>query len=260
MVPGATMWAVTDFLTDWQAFRDRREERLRSPGGYLAITALHWLSATPQRLDGVPGEWWHDAHGATVDLSRGETLAVEGGAALTGGPHRFGPLDEPGLTVTFDGGTAEVADRDGATIVRPRRADSATLRAYRGTPRYAPDPGWVLPGRFAPYDGPVADPEAVGEVVFRRDGTEHRLVARGEDDGSLWILFRDATSGVTTYPANRQVVLAPPAPDGAVTIDFNRAINMPCAYTDFVTCPLPPPANTLPIAVEAGEQMPTLAR
>ena len=37
-------------------------------------------------------------------------------------------------------------------------------------------------------------------------------------------------------------------------IDFNRAYNMPCAYTDFATCPLPPAANTLPFAVEAGER------
>ena len=34
---------------------------------------------------------------------------------------------------------------------------------------------------------------------------------------------------------------------------------MPCAYTDFATCPLPPAANTLPFAVEAGEQVPTMA-
>ena len=73
-----------------------------------------------------------------------------------------------------------------------------------------------------PYPEPTDD--AVGEVVFDHDGTEHRLVAWGEDDGSLWILFRDATSGVTTYPANRQLVTAPPVADGEVSIDFNRAL------------------------------------
>jgi len=44
-----------------------------------------------------------------------------------------------------------------------------------------------------------------------------------------------------------------------VAIDFNRAINMPCAYTDFATCPLPPASNTLAFAVEAGEQVPSVA-
>ena len=171
--------------------------------------------------------------------------------------HLLGPLDDLGLTVTFGAAIAQVADREGNTIVRPRHPDSPNLRAYRGTPCYPPDPGWVLPGRFEPY--PAPDGEAVGEVVFSYGGSEHRLVAWGEDDDSLWILFRDATSGVTTYPANRQLLAAPPSPDGTVRLDFNRAINMPCAYTDFATCPVPPAANTLPFAVEAGEQTPTMS-
>jgi hypothetical protein len=41
-----------------------------------------------------------------------------------------------------------------------------------------------------------------------------------------------------------------------VVLDFNRATNLPCAYTDFATCPLPPAENHLPIAVDAGEQNP----
>ena len=247
---------MSDFLGGWQAWRDARERRLRDPRGWLAITAIHWLTTAPQRFDDVPGEWSADERGATVSLAEGETLSA-GDVLLTEGTHLLGPLDDLGLTVTFGAAVAQVADRDGDIIMRPRHPDSPNLRAYRGTPCYPPDPGWVLPGRFEPY--PAPDGEAVGEVVFSYDGSEHRLVAWGEDDDSLWILFRDATSGVTTYPANRQLLAAPPSPDGTVRLDFNRAINMPCAYTDFATCPVPPAANTLPFAVEAGEQTPTMA-
>ena len=35
-----------------------------------------------------------------------------------------------------------------------------------------------------------------------------------------------------------------------------RAVNLPCAYTEFATCPLPPPENRLPVAVGAGEMIP----
>ena len=63
---------------------------------------------------------------------------------------------------------------------------------------------------------------------------------------------------MTTYAALRQLVVAPPAADGSVCIDFNRAYNMPCAYTEFATCPVAPTANTLTFAVEAGEQIPDL--
>ncbi|MDQ0823255.1 hypothetical protein QFZ79_000997 [Arthrobacter sp. V4I6] len=48
-----------------------------------------------------------------------------------------------------------------------------------------------------------------------------------------------------------------PATDGTVTLDFNRAVNLPCAYMDLATCPLPPAENHLPVAVEAGEQIPS---
>ncbi|GAA2145465.1 DUF1684 domain-containing protein [Nocardioides koreensis] len=244
---------MSDFLGELQAWRDAREERLRDPRGWLAITAIHWLTVTPQRFDDVPGEWCGDEHGATVTLGHGETLTA-GSTVLAEGVHQLGPLDETGLTVAFGHAVAQVAERDGRFIVRPRHPDSPNLRAYGGTPYYPPDPGWRLPGRFEAY--PEPEGEAVGEVAFEHDGTEHRLIAWGEDDGCLWILFRDATSGITTYPANRQLLTAPPSPDGVVHLDFNRAINMPCAYTDFATCPLPPAANTLTFGVEAGEQTP----
>jgi hypothetical protein len=70
------------------------------------------------------------------------------------------------------------------------------------------------------------------------------------------VLFSDATSGSTTYAAVRVLVLDPPKADGTVTVDFNRAVNLPCAYTDLATCPLPPTENRLPVAIEAGEKTP----
>ncbi len=75
--------------------------------------------------------------------------------------------------------------------------------------------------------------------------------------GSLSVLFTDQTSGKTTYAANRSLTIAAPGPDGTVSLDFNRAVNLPCAYTDLATCPLPPAENRLPVPVEAGEKTPT---
>jgi uncharacterized protein len=253
--------AVSDFREAWQAWHDHREERLRSPRGWLGITAIHWLDGEPQRFDDVPGAWQYDERGTTVALTEGESLTSDAGM-LEAGVHELGKLDDIGLRFTFGDAMAEVANRDSTTIVRPRHPGSPNLAAYAGTPCYQPDVRWALPATFEPYAAPVATPGgaqdevAVGEVVFEYAGAEHRLVAWGEADDSLWILFRDATSGVTTYPANRQLVTASPARDGRVLLDFNRAFNMPCAYTDFATCPVAPAANSLPFAVEAGEQMP----
>jgi uncharacterized protein (DUF1684 family) len=41
-----------------------------------------------------------------------------------------------------------------------------------------------------------------------------------------------------------------------VTLDFNRASNLPCSFTDFATCPIAPAENRLAVAVEAGEKNP----
>jgi uncharacterized protein (DUF1684 family)/RimJ/RimL family protein N-acetyltransferase len=259
---GEVRWVRDDldpdgFVAEWRAWHDAREERLRDPHGWLSITAIHWLTSVPQRFADAPGEWSADGARATVSLGPGETLQPPDGPVLAAGVHVLGPLDDLGVRLGFGDAVVQVAEREGRVILRPRHPDSSNLRAYRGTPCYPADPGWVVRGRFEPYTRP--DGDAVGEVVFERDGAEHRLVAWGEDDGSLWILFRDATSGVTTYAALRQLVVEPPAQDGSVRIDFNRAFNMPCAYTDFATCPLPPPANTLGFAVEAGERVPDTA-
>ena len=94
------------------------------------------------------------------------------------------------------------------------------------------------------------------------DGQTLRLIAfNGYEPGSLCVVFTDATSGVTTYPANRSLEVAAPGADGTgiltVILDFNHAVNLPCAYTAFATCPLPPAGNHLPVAVEAGEKLPS---
>ena len=98
---------MSDFLGEWQAWRDVREKRLRDPRGWLAITAVHWLTAAPQRFDDVPGEWSGDARGARVVLAPDEALTAED-SVLTEGEHLLGPLDEMGVTVTFGDAVAQV--------------------------------------------------------------------------------------------------------------------------------------------------------
>ena len=148
------------------------------------------------------------------------------------------------------------------------------LRAgFGGTPAYAPDPNWVIRGRYRAFDEPADVTvgsvveglqhvySAPGVVEFEIDGQPFALTAfNGHVPGSLQILFTDATSGVTTYSANRSLQVAEPDADGTVILDFNRAANLPCAYTTFATCPLPPHGNRLPVAVEAGEQIPYEAK
>ena len=66
-------------------------------------------------------------------------------------------------------------------------------------------------------------------------------------------IFRDATSNKTTYGAARFLYSEAPK-NGTVILDFNKAINPPCAFTAYATCPLPPVQNRLTLAITAGEK------
>jgi uncharacterized protein (DUF1684 family) len=96
--------------------------------------------------------------------------------------------------------------------------------------------------------------ESPGEVACTLLGQRLRLTALEEDDeGTLFLIFTDATTGISTYPAGRYLYTSAPN-RGALEIDFNRTYNPPCAFTPYATCPLPLPENRLPVPVEAGEK------
>lgn len=253
---------------EWSQWHAEHEQQLADPHGFLAITSLNFLTDAPQRFPDAPGAWSTGPDGPVVELADGETLTIDG-VAVTG-RHTFGVVGErEGIDVVAGDAVIEVAKRGGFDIVRPRHPSHPLRLAFQGTPAYEPDEKWVLTGRFVPFDSPrditvgaaVEGLEHVyespGRVEFEALGTPLALtVFNGRTQGALFALFTDETSGVTTYAANRSLAIDPPAADGTVVLDFTRATNLPCAYTDFATCPLPPAENKLPVAVEAGEKIP----
>ena len=77
--------------------------------------------------------------------------------------------------------------------------------------------------------------------------------ARGAHGHTLFVPFRDATSGKDTYGAGRYLDIDEPDGD-EVVVDFNLAYNPYCAYSEAYSCPLPPAENWLKVAVTAGEK------
>ncbi|MHA4773093.1 DUF1684 domain-containing protein [Streptomyces sp. MSC1_001] len=267
MTAQATTKDTQAFTEEWLAWHRAQEERLAAPHGFLAITGLHWLDERPQRFPDAPGTWRTGADGVTVTLADGEELVVDGTPVR--GEHRFGVLPERGgVDAVWGDAVIEVARRGGNDIVRPRHPDAPLRTAFTGTPAYAPDPRWAVAGRYLAFDKPRPTTvgaaveglehvyEAPGHIEFALQGRTFSLTAfPGSTPGRLMVLFTDATSGVTTYAANRVLTVETSA-DGSVVVDFNRAANLPCAYTDLATCPLPPAENRLPVAIEAGHRIP----
>ncbi|MCL4323857.1 MAG: DUF1684 domain-containing protein [Candidatus Thermoplasmatota archaeon] len=113
------------------------------------------------------------------------------------------------------------------------------------------------PLSFGVSQGPPRPMLKVGYFDFVVDGAPQRLWAYRSADphggGSLFVPFRDATSGKETYGAGRYLDLEA-TEEGTYTLDFNEAYNPYCIYSDCYSCPLPPMENWLKVPLRAGEK------
>lgn len=264
------------------AWHARREEKLTSPTGYLALVGLSWIGRGAHSVGSAPD--------SDVLLPAGRAPAQLGTLHVGEGTLRFSAAegeqvfvdDEPftelelrsdqhddGRT-TLRTGEVEfwVIERGPRLGVRVRDPQSPTRRDYPGTERFPVDPAWRVQARFVPWVAPrlvsipnvsgvSSDELLAGELQFELDGATHSLIPLPEPDGSWWLIFADATTGDATYRGGRFLVTEVAADDGTVWVDFNRAYNPPCAYSVFTTCPLPPEGNRLGVPVTAGELKPS---
>jgi uncharacterized protein len=143
---------------------------------------------------------------------------------------------------------------------------------FRGLPYFAYDPGlrFLVELEAASDAGPetmVAGADGkVTLLPFARTrglaaalGGELTLYWISLYGGGVFLPFRDGTSGKTSYAGGRYLLDTIKGADlgmvgERVLLDFNFAYNPSCAYSDQWICPLPPPANTLPGRVAAGER------
>jgi len=271
----ATLLAA-DYQSSIAQWRADREMRLKADDGWLTVVGLDWLKAGDNRVGSNPD--------FEVPLPKPAPERV-GVITVANGKARFKP--EPGIPVTLNGkpSTATelkpdtdphydvlaigavkfyVIQREDKLAVRIKDNHSAARREFTGLRWYPVDPSWKIQAKFVPYDKPRTltfatavgvkeQDESPGYVTFARSGKEYRLDPV-IDDNELWFVMRDATSGKSTYAASRFLYAEMPK-NGVVELDFNKAENPPCVFTDFATCPLPPPQNRLSLAVTAGEQM-----
>jgi uncharacterized protein len=90
----------------------------------------------------------------------------------------------------------------------------------------------------------------VGETPYRLEAV--RLLEPGVGENDLGIFFRDATTGKESYALGRYLDVKK-LPGGRFLLDFNFAYNPACAFSEHYNCPIPPKANTLSVAIRAGE-------
>jgi uncharacterized protein len=130
------------------------------------------------------------------------------------------------------------------------------VAAFRSTPGSKP---FDMPT----YSGITKEFVKYGELHFNLEGKQYALeVYRNLALGTtalyknhLFIPFKDSTNGQETYGGGRYLDLeTTDLTSGSYLLDFNKAYNPYCAYSEGFNCPIPPRANHLTIDIKAGEQ------
>lgn len=267
-------------IQDWQS---QRVSRLTSPKGWLTLVGLSWLKEGDNSCGSDPSN--------DVVFPEGKTPARIGTISRTGNLLSF--RAESGVKVTLRDSTVSLlrmqSDENGKadpTIlhigsvsfyviqrgdqlgVRIKDSLSTMRTTFRGLEYFPPDPRWRITARFEPYTparliripttaGVMDDYTVTGALVFSHGNETYRIDAVQESDASnhLFLMFKDLTNEVETYGGGRQLYAALPDSAGNVILEFNKAYNWPCVFTEFAACPIPPRQNHLPFRVEAGEKM-----
>ena len=262
---------MTEAHEAWRAWRDERNSSLAESHGWLTLVAFSWVGSEPAAVERFPGLWCADELGVHAHFSEDEGVARDGELVAEYSVELS--EDESVFELVSGSRLAEVGMRGGRYMVRVRDSESPILKGFRGVPVYEYDAEAVVSGYFQPYAEVVrqqistANPavpgvaELVGEVSFEFGSKEYVLKVQGGVDG-LTAIFHDETNGQTT-PGWRFVSFDAPVNDGErlvegdVSIDFNRSLNFPSAFTAFGTCPMPPVGNELGQSVRAGEKRPS---
>ncbi|QOC23602.1 DUF1684 domain-containing protein [Wenzhouxiangella sp. AB-CW3] len=258
------------------AWREDRLERLTEPYGWLSLVGLefpaageHVVGSDPDAdlvMPAGPAEWGRLTIGqaqARFEPSSDEVaLLVDG---QSGDDWQLYPRDADSAYLTAEEVRIELVARGDRLAVRTRWPQSPARVDFQGLEYFDFDPAWVVEARFEYHPegttlpvgsvlGDVIDEPNLGAAVFRVDGREYRLEAVADrDSDELFFIFADRTTGHETYGAGRFLYAAMPDDERRTVLDFNRSYNPPCTFTEYSTCPLPPPANRLDLRVEAGE-------
>jgi uncharacterized protein (DUF1684 family) len=286
-MPGAAQEHAVAQIQDIEAYKaeidgwhEEQIRRLTEPTGYLTLIGLYWLKEGENRFGSDPENQVilpakaSPPFAGTITVDQGViTIKVEPKAEvlLRGEPVTETVIssDRDGLpdVLTMKKLSFLVLDRSGRLAVRIKDPDAETRTGFKGVDRFPVDPKYRVKAELVPYDPPKQRlvPTVIGTeskylvpglVRFELDGIACELepVIFSPESQMLFFIFGDATNGKETYDAGRFLYIEREHTEkGQLVVDFNKAVNPPCAYTHHATCPLPTPGNILKVRIEAGE-------
>ncbi len=135
---------------------------------------------------------------------------------------------------------------------------------------FEPDGNYIFKSKLFKYENPekilifsnqgdLREYYRYGYFILRFDKVEFKLhlykydFPEGDESYNLW--FKDATNGKETYENGRYLFFTKNSDDNyEYTIDFNKAINPLCAYSNLYNCPIPTELDSIPYEIKAGEK------
>jgi uncharacterized protein (DUF1684 family) len=272
----ASETALATYKEELRLWDQRRVEILSGPNGWLNVRGLFWLKeginsfGSGKENDFVFPEGKIAAKAGffivkdtvvTMQLLPG--VEVKSKDMVVKSLVIFHP--DSARQKTLETGSLQwfVIKRSDKLGVRLRDFETEKLNSFKGIERYEADLKWWVKAKLSVKPGKKIDMMNVlgqlnrnpvkGTLTFSVADKDYTLDAIDED-GKLFIIFGDLTNGSETYGSGRYLYAAMPESGDEVDLDFNHAINPPCAFTEFATCLLPPKQNILPFKVEAGEK------
>jgi uncharacterized protein len=259
-----------------ESWRRDVEKSLRAANSWLALAGLYWLHDGTNTIgsdpvcdvvlprSAPPQLAILELEGSQVRLRMGAGSSVQVNGVETASSMLKTDQDPDPSYVTLGEIRILIVSRPRGIGVRVW--DNARPERRNHPPRewYAIEEKYRIPGVYTRFAAPriVEMPDTFGErvnenmdgeVEFELGGQIFRLLASELSDHKLYIQFSDLTSGKSTYPSGRYHYTDPHT-DGRVFLDFNKAYNPPCAFTEFATCTFAPLENRLKASIKAGEK------
>jgi uncharacterized protein len=261
------------YVKELRAWHQKRMESLKSESGWLNLSGLFWLKegqntfGTDKKNNivfpkgaAMMGQFTLDKGEVTVEIDpKAEVLVNKKPISLL----KVFPSEK---NLVMQSGSLRwfIIKRGDKYGIRLRDLESETVTHFKDVETYPIDETWRVKAKLITSAmgktvditdvlGNTAPQASPGSLVFKIKDKTYSLDALSEGN-ELFIIFADDTNGKETYGAGRFLYANKPDATGYVYLDFNKAINPPCAFTPYATCPLPPKQNKLGLSVVVGEK------
>lgn len=269
---------VSDYENQIQDWHQSRNERLNQPDGWLTLAGLFWLEQGDNRFGsdaqnqlifpgsntpGFMGILHLDSGNVSIRVADGIKIYLND-TLVTETSLRKDSDGEPDM-LTWANLSWYIIQRGERTGVRLRDSQHPNFVNFKPTRLFPIDSSWRIPATLETFDttrmvdivnvlGDTSPNPIPGVLHFEIEGQSFNLTPLADPgDEYYFIIFGDATNGLSTYGAGRFLVIPAVDENGNTTIDFNKSYNMPCAFSPYATCPLPLEENLLDIDIKAGE-------